>query len=64
MGKAKLLGQMKAKPAGGNKERLRWEKQNHRQEVKNHIDMTCWYGGADTGCLKSAVVAGMRKKKK
>lgn len=64
MSKAKLLGRVNTPPDRGNKERLRWENQNHRQEVKSHINMAGLYGGAETGCLKSAVVAGMKKKRK
>lgn len=63
MSKAKLLGLVNSPPESGNKQRLRWERQNARREVKRH-GRGFLFGGADTGCLSAAVTAGMKKKQK
>ena len=63
MSKAKLLGRVNTPPDRGNKERLRWARQNARREVKQHIPFpSSLLGGADTGFISAAVTAGMKKK--
>lgn len=63
MSKAKLLGRVNTPPDRGNKQRLRWERQNARQEVKRHNPDLCRiWGGVDSGCLQSAIAAGMKRK--
>lgn len=39
------------------KRELRFKRQNARNEVKQHIDLSRLFGGADTGCLQAAVAA-------
>ena len=63
MSKAKLLGLVNSPPGSGNKQRLRWERQNARREVKRH-EPALLFGGADTGCLSAAVTAWMKEKQK
>lgn len=42
------------------KSELRFKRQNAKNEVKNHIDLSHVIGGADTGCLQAAVAAKKR----
>lgn len=39
------------------KRELRFKRQNARNEVKQHIDLSRVFGGADTGCLQAVVTA-------
>ncbi len=64
MSKAKLLGNVNSQSYRANNDRLRWERQNARKEVVTHDPyMARVFGGADEGCLRSAVAAGLKKKK-
>lgn len=64
MSKAKIIG-MNTPPDKGNKQRLRWQRQMARQEVRSHDS---WWirmqGCVDEGCLQAAVTAGIKKRKK
>lgn len=64
MSKAKLLGRVNSRRDRTSKDRIRWERQNARKEVLSHDSyLGRMFGGADEGCLQSAVTAGMKKKK-
>ncbi len=64
MSKAKMLGRVNSQRDRTNKNRIRWERQNARKEVVTHDPYKArMFGGADEGCLRSAVAAGMKKKR-